>query len=89
MKIVILFGLLALIVISTVWITTKNDKQITDSYIACGCGCCDLDNPKVECLYKSNGDSLQKIIDEDKKSSQSPDCNVVGCNLPVKYIYCD
>ena len=61
MKIVILFGLLALIVISTVWITTKNDKQITDSYIACGCGCCDLDNPKVECLYKSSGDSLQKI----------------------------
>jgi hypothetical protein len=61
----------------------------SEQYTACGCGCCAGAEPKEKCLYRSKGDNLQKIIDEDQKASQSPDCPVTGCSLPVKYAYCD
>ena len=64
----------------------------TESYVACGCGCCkgSIDVLTVKCLYHSEGDDIQKIIDDDKKAAQNPLCsqNKV-CNRPIKYIYCD
>ncbi len=66
------------------WQTYNNEE-----YIACGCGCCTGVEPTVECLYHSEGDDIQKIIEEDKAQAQSPICPTVGCSQPIKYIYCD
>jgi hypothetical protein len=59
------------------------------SYIACGCGCCSSVEPEERCLYHSRGDDLQAIIEADKETAQNPDCPMMGCSLPLKYIYCD
>lgn len=64
-------------------------KELAASYTACGCGCCQDTEPIQECLYHSKGDDLNKIIEADKNLSQSPQCAVMGCSRPVKYIYCD
>lgn len=61
----------------------------TQSYTACGCGCCSGVEPQERCLYRSKGDDLQKIIEADKEAAQSPDCPMMGCSLPLRYIYCD
>ncbi len=60
----------------------------TQSYVACGCGCCNIE-PEERCLYHSKGDDLQRIIAEDKKMPQSQECYMMGCSLPIKYLYCD
>jgi len=60
------------------------------TYIACGCGCCGGVKPQVKCLYRSKGDDLQRIIDEDKKTAANTSlCARVGCATPRKYKYCD
>ena len=60
------------------------------SYLACGCGCCGgSGTPIKECLYRSKGDDLQKIIEQDEIQKKSPLCNVVGCSRGVEYRYCD
>lgn len=71
--------------------TTEN--QNVTSYISCGCGCCGFDKPleevaKVECLYKSKGESIQDKINQDKQLSPYL-CATVGCSFPIKYVYCD
>lgn len=63
--------------------------EYVESYIACGCGCCVGEEPIEECLYRSKGDNIHKIIEEDKKLAQSPICPTVGCAFPINYIYCD
>jgi hypothetical protein len=65
-----------------------NECPELEYYIACGCGCCSMENPRIECLYKSQGDSIQKIIDQDKNASKNPSCAVMGCAFPTKYVYC-
>jgi hypothetical protein len=68
----------------------KRARPERPSYIACGCGCCSLENPRVKCLYRSKGDDLQRVIEEDKRiASNQALCAVSGCSFPVKYIYCD
>jgi hypothetical protein len=83
--------------------TTKEDLQIFNqmlftfkfaepefkSYTACGCGCCGGVEPTTVCLYHSKGDYIQEIIDNDKKTTQNPNCPQMGCSHPLKYIYCD
>jgi hypothetical protein len=63
------------------------------TYVACGCGCCggggDDVPPKDVCLYKSKGDSLDKIIAQDKLDAKRSICRVVGCSLGTRYRYCD
>jgi parallel beta-helix repeat protein len=66
----------------------ENVSEI-QSYIACGCGCCDDIEPLVVCLYHSKGDDIQKIIKEDQEAAQNPDCALVGCSRGIKYVYCD
>jgi len=64
----------------------------TQSYTACGCGCCKggINELTVTCLYHSKGDDIQKIIDDDKKTAQNSLCPQKKiCNHPIKYIYCD
>jgi hypothetical protein len=64
------------------------DKK--QGYVSCGCGCCSGLEPDNRCLYKNNGDSLEKIIEEDKKKASDTEfCATVGCSLPVRYQYCD
>lgn len=69
--------------------TFKFIEVEVQSYTACGCGCCGGVEPTVKCLYRSKGDNIQKIIEEDKKQAQSPICPTAGCSMPIKYIYCD
>jgi len=64
-------------------------SEYVESYIACGCGCCGGVEPTEKCLYRSKGDKIQKIIEEDKKIAQSSICPNVGCSAPIKYVYCD
>lgn len=59
------------------------------SYVACGCGCCNGVEPQRRCLSRSKGEDIQKIIEEDKKAAQSPSCRYVGCSRPILYLYCD
>ena len=64
-----------------------------DSYISCGCGCCGFDKPldeiaNIQCLFKLKGESLKDKIDQDKQLSPEL-CATVGCNFPIKYVYCD
>lgn len=71
----------------------KTETQGPESYVSCGCGCCGFDKSleeiaKVECLYKSKGESIQDKIDHDKQLSPEL-CATVGCSFPIKYVYCD
>jgi hypothetical protein len=72
---------------------SKESDAELDSYISCGCGCCSFDEPieeiaKDECLYKSEGDNIQDIINRDRSLSPD-DCAAVGCSFPIRYVYCD
>jgi len=63
---------------------------MSESYIACECGCCGGTEPaETVCLYASQGDTIQKIMEEDQIASQQSICTVAGCSLGIKYIYCD
>jgi hypothetical protein len=70
--------------------TTKATTTTTleESYISCGCGCCGNTTPEVRCLDKLTDESI-----EDKKAADAAltaeYCATVGCNLPIKYMYCD
>ena len=100
-KIIFIVGGVIVLIVVAILITLNikpnidsNSKiQEVESYISCGCGCCGFDKPleeiaKVECLYKSKGESIQDKINRDKQLS--PDlCATVGCSFPIKYIYCD
>lgn len=76
------------------FLLTNSNKIIStfkfiESYIACGCGCCGGAEPVKRCFYHSKDDSLEKIIEEDKKAAKSQDCPLVGCSQGIKYIFCD
>ncbi len=60
-----------------------------DYYIACGCGCCGASEPVIQCLYGSNGDSIESVVAKDKAIAKSPECPKAGCSMPIKYEYCD
>ncbi len=60
-----------------------------DYYLACGCGCCGGVEPQKQCLYESQGESLEKIKAQDLEASQSETCMVAGCSLGTNYTYCD
>lgn len=66
-----------------------NSSNEMKEYVACGCGCCKGEEPRKECLYRSKGDDIQKIIEEDKQSARSSSCNYAGCASGIKYTYCD
>ncbi len=65
------------------------EKAEAVSYIACGCGCCSTENPRVECLNRSKGDDMNLVIKKDKEMAGSPECANMGCSAPIKYVYCD
>lgn len=65
-----------------------NQEKIT-TYVACGCGCCGGTTPNKKCLYHSKGDILDKIIQEDKKIKENPQCSTAGCSIGTEYSYCD
>ncbi len=60
-----------------------------NSYLACDCGCCGGVEPAERCLYESRGDDLNEIIENNKKISQSKECELMGCSTGVRYMYCD
>ncbi len=57
------------------------------SYVACHC-CCGGVEPKKQCLYRSKGDDLEKIIAGDAKPKGECPPNV-GCTMPIEYTCCD
>ena len=62
------------------------------SYLACGCGCCVSDTlkPRQQCLFRSKGDDLARIIAEDRRmAANTKMCAVVGCSAGTEYMYCD
>ena len=59
------------------------------SYVACGCGCCGGMEPTTKCLYRAKGDSIQAIIEADRKVTRTTDCTKAGCTPPIRYVYCD
>jgi hypothetical protein len=65
------------------------EEAAVESYLACGCGCCGGEEPTQACIYRSKGDDLSKIIEDDKKTGQGPGCAVMGCSLGINYTYCD
>lgn len=69
----------------------KTPTKEPESYVACGCGCCGMENSvgREVCIYRSKGESLEKIQKEDEKSRNNPRCATVGCSLGTKYKYCD
>ena len=67
----------------------NESEQNFDSYVACGCGCCGGEEPIEKCLYRSNGDDINKIIEENKIAAKSDSCALMGCSLGTKYTYCD
>ena len=87
----IILGVLSLTIIFWQYRVNSAYQEKTESYIACGCGCCSIDKRdlKAECLYRSKGDSMAIVIATDKLLSKSPQCALVGCAFPVKYQYCD
>ncbi len=70
-------------------ISNYSSNGFSGQYTACGCGCCGGAEPKEVCIYHSKGENLQKIIEDDKKAGENPECAFMGCSLPVKYSYCD
>lgn len=66
-------------------------KEYSQSYTACGCGCCGgVDpNPIQKCLYHSRGEDLREIMKSDEAQRLSPDCKFIGCARGTKYTYCD
>lgn len=68
---------------------TKVVKEDTQSYLACGCGCCGNNDPIEKCLYKKNGDRLTSIIIEDEILKNSTSCSLMGCSRGTLYKYCD
>ncbi|MEK7642933.1 MAG: hypothetical protein AAB372_00560 [Patescibacteria group bacterium] len=66
-------------------------EEVSEPYMACGCGCCGGGVEKVEerCLYHARGDDIEKIRAEDKKAKTAPICSIVGCSVGVRYKYCD
>ena len=69
--------------------TGNNENDNIDSYVACGCGCCGDADPEEKCIYHSEGDLIDTIIENDKSIAASENCIYVGCSLGIKYIYCD
>lgn len=61
----------------------------TNMYTACGCGCCEGVDPIKKCIYQSKGESMNKIIQEDKKTGQSSQCSTMGCSIGTEYSYCN
>lgn len=59
-------------------------------YVECGCGCCAGVEPVGRCLYRSKGDSLERVAQESKKNAPSAQtCPIAGCAPGVRYRYCD
>ena len=69
--------------------TAAPSRPPAESYTACGCGCCgEMVPPQNQCLYRSKGDDLAKIIAADKARKDPVRCAKVGCSAGVKYTYC-
>jgi len=66
---------------------TKFSKS--ETYVACGCGCCGGTNPVEKCLYKRDGDNLNEIIKKDLLIKKNSACHVAGCSQGILYKYCD
>lgn len=32
---------------------------------------------------------MRVVEEKDKKVATSPDCALMGCSMPVRYVYCD
>lgn len=92
----LIFGLMLVIsaLVVTFYVIAENAPKGPQEYIACGCGCCTYDEPlwkiaEVQCLNKSAGDSINKIISDDQVIAQSSGCHSAPCKEPVLYKYCD
>ena len=66
----------------------KAKPVVTETYVACGCGCCYDEPLNKQCLYHSKGDSLAKVITEDENVKNSG-CELVGCSAGIEYEFCD
>ncbi|MBI3379331.1 hypothetical protein HY029_01090 [Candidatus Gottesmanbacteria bacterium] len=75
-------------ILSTFKFLDQNQNDL-NSYTACGCGCCGGTIPQEVCLYKSKGDSLEKVKQNDFKAKTSSQCMLVGCSMGITYRYCD
>ncbi len=86
------YGFAVVIVLLSIFILAfGSSKQAgpRDYYIACGCGCCTDVEPQSQCIFHSNGDSLEELIQTDRAIAASSECPYVGCSIPIKYAYCD
>ncbi len=62
---------------------------IIGSYVACGCGCCPDVLPLQECIYHSELDSIERIIERDRLAAASEQCPTTGCSRGMNYTFCD
>lgn len=67
---------------------TGTEEAAVEWYLACGCGCCG-NEPQQKCLYRSKGDDLSKIIEEEKRVVNEQNCALMGCSFGINYTYCD
>jgi len=58
-------------------------------FTACGCGCCGGATPIEKCLYRSKGDDIEYYKITDALHRLNVDCSIAGCNVPIRYKYCD
>jgi hypothetical protein len=61
----------------------------SDTYRACGCGCCGGVEPMLRCYYPEIPGHLASIVADDQSVAQREECANVGCSLPVEYVCCD
>ena len=67
----------------------QREKLEPESYLSCGCGCCGGAEPQEKCLFREQGDSLEDKRESDRRLGESNACDLMGCSLGTKYVFCD
>jgi len=60
----------------------------TESYIACGCGCCGGTAP-VGADSCVTPEELLRIKEADAEAAKSPSCAMAGCSMGKRYQTCE
>jgi len=85
----LLMGLLASMIIGIYYLTIYYEERGPQEFLACGCGCCDGNEPQESCLYKEKGQYIQEIINTDMATKKLVNCDLIGCSQGTLYKYCD
>ena len=60
----------------------------TDTYDACGCGCCGAVPTNTACYYPTAGESTATVKAKDDEARAGVDCSAAGCSSGVRHVCC-